>query len=191
MVEIGDKVISIDLVEMHFACDLDTCKGACCIHGESGAPLEHEEVDLLKEEYPVFRGYLRPEGIRAIEEQDTSVLDADNEMVTPLVDGRECAYTVFEEGIARCALEKAFDEGMISIRKPVSCHIYPVRIRKYNAFKAVYYDRWAICDPARDYGKEKNIRVFRFVREGIERKFGKEFYKQLEVLASQTDQQKK
>jgi hypothetical protein len=185
MVEIDDKVISLDIIEKRFCCDLARCKGACCVFGESGAPLEDEEVEILPKEYPRFRDFLRSEGIRAIEEYGTSVLDPDREMVTPLVDGRECAYAIFDKGIARCGIEKAFDEGATCFRKPVSCHLYPVRIKRYNAFKAVNYDRWTICDPARILGDKKDLAVFRFAREAIERKFGEDFYRKLEILSEQ------
>ena len=187
MVEIDDKVISLDVIENRFCCDINKCKGACCVQGESGAPLDDDEVKILDKEYPAFRDFLRSEGNRAIEEQGTWVLDSDGEMVTPLVNGKECAYAIFENGIARCGIEKAFEEGKTDFRKPVSCHIYPVRIKRYNAFKAVNYDRWPVCDDARSHGEEKNICVFRFVREGIERKFGADFYQKLEILSSQVD----
>jgi len=189
MVEIDDKVISLDILEKRFCCDLSICKGACCVHGESGAPLEDKEVKILPDEYPGFRDFLRPEGIRIIKEQGTSVLDADRENVTPLIDGRECAYTIFENGIARCGIEKAFDEGATNFRKPVSCHLYPVRIKRYKGFKAVNYDQWSICDSARTHGDKQDLAVFRFVREAIERKFGPDFYQKLEILSDQIKSQ--
>ena len=187
MIEIDDKVISLDIIERRFCCDLAKCKGACCVQGASGAPLDVEEVKILRKEYPGFRDYLRPVGNLAIREQGTSVLDADMEMVTPLVNGKECAYAVFAGGIARCGIEKAFEEGATSFRKPVSCHIYPVRVKRYNEYKALNYDQWAICDPARAYGDKKNLAVFRFVRHAIERKFGSDFYQKLEILSDQIE----
>lgn len=185
MVEIDGKVISLDVITEKFSCDLARCRGACCVHGESGAPLDDDEVTSLMKEFRAIRKVLRPEGIDAILQQGTSVLDADQEMVTPLVDGKECAYAIFEDGIARCGIELAFEMGLSKFRKPVSCHLYPVRVKRYHQLTAVNYDQWGICEPARIHGEKQDMQVFRFVREGIERKFGIEFYKKLEILSVQ------
>ncbi len=189
MIEIGDKVVSLDIVSKKFYCDVQKCKGACCVIGASGAPLEDDEADILKSEYNAIKPYLRPEGIHAIEAQGTSVMDADREMVTPLVAGRECAYAVFENGIARCGIENAFEDGATVFRKPVSCHIYPVRVKRYRQFMAVNYDQWTVCDPARKRGEEKGKAVFEFVREGMIRKFGADFYEKLGLLSDQIHQE--
>jgi hypothetical protein len=181
MFEIDNTIVSIDVVEKKFVCDLGKCKGYCCVHGESGAPLEKEEVAVLEDIYPSIRGFLRKEGIKAIEAQGTSVVDNDNDRVTPLIKGKECAYAVFKKGIAACGIEKAYEQGATGFRKPLSCHLYPVRIKKFHDFKAVNYDRWSICEPAREEGIRKNVPVYRFVREAIIRKFGAEYYKKLEI----------
>jgi hypothetical protein len=182
MMEIGDKVISLDLITCKFVCDLDKCRGVCCVEGQSGAPLEQDEVGILEDEYENIRPYLRDSGIRAVQLLGTSVIDADGEMVTPLIEGKECAYAVFEGDIARCGIEKAFEAGATSLRKPVSCHIYPIRVKEYKGFMAVNYDRWPICDPARAHGEELGIPVYRFLRESIIRKYGEEFYLKLESV---------
>ena len=181
MFEIDKTIVSIDVVEKKFVCDLEKCRGYCCVHGESGAPLENEEADILEDIYPHIRGFLRKEGIKAIEKQGTSVVDNDNERVTPLIMGKECAYAVFEKGIAGCGIEKAYEQGATGFRKPLSCHLYPIRIKKFHDFEAVNYDRWSICEPAREAGIRKNVPVFRFVREAIIRKFGAEYFKKLEI----------
>lgn len=183
MFEIGDKVVSLDVIREHFVCDLEQCKGICCVEGESGAPLEEEEVDLLSKEIESIKPYLRSEGIRAIEQQGTSLMDAEQEMVTPLNAGKECAYAIFENGIARCGIEKAYEEGATNFRKPVSCHIYPIRVKHYKGFKAINYDRWPICDPARICGSRHKTPVYRFVQSAIERKYGKDFFEKLEIIA--------
>lgn len=184
MIELGDKVISLDIIREKFVCDLARCKGICCVEGESGAPLEDEEVELLDAEYQRIKPYLCEAGQKAVEEQGTSIRDADQEMVTPLVEGRrECAYCVFEDGIARCGIEKAWEAGATRFRKPVSCHIYPIRVKKYKGFTAVNYDRWMVCDPARVHGELKNVPVYRFVKSAIERKFGRDFYRKLQILS--------
>ena len=188
MMEIGDKVISLEIITQKFVCDLDKCRGVCCVHGESGAPLESGEVDILDRDIGKIRPYLRDEGNRTIYKQGAWVVDADKETVTPLIEGRECAYAIFEDGIARCGIEKAYEQGATSFRKPISCHIYPIRLKRYRGFTAMNYDRWAICDPARDCGNQKNVPVYRFLREAIERKYGEEFYKKLEIVSRNVGQ---
>ena len=188
MIEIGDKVVSLDIIREKFVCDLAKCKGICCVEGESGAPLEDDEVILLEEEYDNFSPYLREEGRKAVENQGTAVRDVDQEMVTPLVGGKhECVYAIFEKDIARCGIEKAWEEGATGFRKPVSCHIYPIRVKNYNNLKAVNYDRWKVCDPARVNGEMENVPVYRFVKDAIARKFGVDFYQKLQIIADGLD----
>ncbi len=188
MVEVGDKVVSLDIIREKFVCDLSKCKGICCVEGESGAPLEDDEVTLLAAEYDKIRPFLRNEGKKAIEQQGTAVLDADQEMVTPLVGGEhECAYAIFENDIARCGIEKAWEKGATIFRKPVSCHIYPIRVKKYHSLKAINYDRWKVCDPARVNGEIENVPVYIFVKDAVERKFGKDFYQKLQIIAEGLD----
>jgi hypothetical protein len=188
MMELGDKVVSLDLVTERFVCDLDKCRGVCCVEGESGAPLEEEEVELLEREYGKIKPFLRKEGQEAIAGQGTWVIDVDKEMVTPLIQGKECAYAIFEMGIARCGIEKAYEEGFTSFRKPISCHVYPVRVKLYRGFTALNYDRWPICDPARECGRKLDVPVYRFVREALERKYGKDFYRKLEIVSRSVGQ---
>lgn len=183
MMEIGDKVVSLDLITEKFVCNLGKCKGVCCVEGESGAPLEDEEGKILDKEYANFAPWLRKEGQEAIQKQGTWVIDADREKVTPLIQGKECAYAIFEGAIARCGIEKAFEEGATTFRKPISCHIYPIRVKKFHRLTAVNYDRWPICDPAREFGEQENVPVYRFLNESIVRKYGEDFYQKLEMLA--------
>ena len=190
MFQVDDKIISADIIEEKFVCDLAKCKGYCCVHGESGAPLEDDEVIILDKIYEVIKPYLRPEGIGAIKRFGTSTVDIEKDKVTPLIKGMECAYAIFEDGIARCAIEKAYDEGEISFRKPVSCHLYPLRIKKYRDFEAVNYDRWSICDPAREKGKEMNTPVYVFIGEALKRKYGEEFILKLQQYSAEILQRK-
>jgi hypothetical protein len=132
MLEIGNSIVSLDIISSRFTCNLQVCKGACCVTGDSGAPLEPAEVVILEEIFPALRPYLSEESIKSIEEQGTSVIDIEQETVTPLNNGKECAYTFFRDGIAFCAIEKAYQDGLIKFRKPISCHLYPVRIKKYK-----------------------------------------------------------
>ena len=183
MIEIDKTVVSLDLLEKHFICDLDKCKGMCCVHGDSGAPLESAEAEILDKLFPVIKKYLRQEGIEAIKNQGRHVIDSDGDLVTPLVNHKECAYVIFKHGIAKCGIEKAFEDGAIDFQKPVSCHLYPVRTKKYSDFEGINYDRWEICQPATILGQKENIPVFRFVKKALVRKYGVDFYKKLEIAA--------
>lgn len=183
MIEIDNKLISLDLLEKKFVCDLAKCKGMCCVHGDSGAPLEKEEAEILDEIYPRVKKYLRKKGIKAIEQQGRHMIDSDGDLVTPLVNNRECAYVIFEEGIAKCGIEKAHEEGVVDFQKPVSCHLYPVRTKKLKDVEGVNYDKWEICKPATILGEKENIPVYKFVRKSLIRKYGTEFYKKLEIAA--------
>ncbi len=183
LVEIGDKIVSTEIFEQKFVCDLNACKGACCIEGDAGAPLTIEEVDLLEEAYEQVKPYMRPEGIKAVEEQGVFYMDQDNEPVTTLVNGAECAFVYFDEkGITKCAVEQAHNEGKITFKKPISCHLYPIRVRKFHDYQALNYDRWSICAPACACGESLNIPVFRFLKEPLIRAFGEEFFNELELI---------
>lgn len=184
MLQIENTLISIDVVKENFKCDIKKCKGLCCVHGDSGAPLEEYELDILKEIYPVIKPYLRTEGIRTIENDGNYVIDKDKEYVTPIINGKECAYTVFEDGIAKCGIELAFVDKKTDFRKPLSCCLYPIRIKKYSNFDAVNYDRWKICEPARILGTRLNLPVFKFVDDALNIKYGKEWMKKLNKIAS-------
>lgn len=185
MISIGDTLISEDILEKKFVCDLTACKGACCVEGDAGAPLEPEEVKILADEYEKVKPYLRPEGIKAIEEQGTHVIDElDGEPVTPLVNDAECAYVVFDEnGTTLCGIEKAWKEGKTHFRKPVSCHLYPIRIQKYSSFEAVNYHKWKICSAACSLGESLKVPVYKFTKDALIRKYGPEWYTDLEKAA--------
>lgn len=184
MIEIGRTLISDDVVEKRFVCDLNACKGACCIHGDSGAPLDDDEAKLLDEIYPLVKPYMTEKGIEAVEKQGKWLVDSDGDKVTPLVDGdKECAYTVFEKGVALCGIEKAWKDGKVTFQKPVSCHLYPVRITAYKKFDAVNYETWDICKPACACGEKLEVPVYKFVKTALVRKYGEDWYAQLESAA--------
>lgn len=185
MLQIDKAVLSFDILEKKFACDLKKCKGACCVLGDSGAPLEEHEVETLRELFPTIKPFLREEGIAAIEKQGTSVVDSDGDFVTPLIDQKECAYVVFEHGIAKCGIEKAFFSNAITFRKPISCHLYPIRITKYSDFEALNYHRWEVCKPAETLGKKENTPIHIYLAESLTRKYGKEWYDQLRIAAQE------
>ncbi|HLT49261.1 MAG TPA: DUF3109 family protein [Aequorivita sp.] len=182
----GKTIVSEDLIEKDFVCNLNACKGACCIEGEAGAPITEEEVGILKEIYPKVKPFLRAEGIAAIEKQGTYIKTDLDELETPLVEGKECAYVTFtDKGIASCGIEDAFNAGAIDFRKPISCHLYPVRVQEYSEFAAVNYHRWPICDDACTLGKELQVPVYKFVKTALIRKFGENWYAELEKIASE------
>lgn len=186
MFQLGKTIVSEEILEEHFVCDLNSCKGACCVEGEAGAPLTEEECGILNDIYPAVKPFLRPEGIRAIEEQGTFVKGTDGEWETPLVNNRECAYVTFSEsGVAQCGLEKAKLEGATEWKKPISCHLYPVRVKEYTALLAVNYHKWGICDPACSLGEQLQVPIYKFVREALILKFGSEWYEELEKIAAE------
>ncbi len=182
MIQIGDKVVSRELFENHFICHLEKCEGNCCVFGDSGAPLEDGEVLLIDEFLNSIKPYLRAEGLRAVNEKGGWEIDSDGDKVTPLVGWDECAFTLFEDGIARCAIEKAYEDGSIPFQKPISCHLYPIRVSRLKSGIALNYHRWSICEPARLLGKKEGIPVFRFLREPITRVYGPQFYSELEIV---------
>lgn len=181
MIEIDGKVLSRELFTESFVCDLAACKGACCVEGDSGAPLTEKEVKKVEEIYPQVKPYLTMDGIESIEKQGTSTVDPyDGESVTPLINNKACAYTVFDQnGTAKCGIEQAYREGAIDFQKPVSCHLYPIRITSYRKFDAVNYHKWGICDPARTCGAKLKVKVYHFCKSGLIRKYGKPFFEKI------------
>ena len=185
MFQIGKTLISEEIIENDFVCNLTACKGACCIDGDAGAPLEDKETEILVDIYKDVKPFLRPEGIAVIEKEGAFVKGDDGEWETPLVNGSECAYVVFSQnGTAKCGLEDAYNAGVTKWKKPVSCHLYPIRIREYSEFTAVNYHKWHICDPACSLGSELQVPIYKFVKEALIRKFGKKWYADLEKVAS-------
>ena len=186
MFQLKNTIVSDDIIEKDFVCNLNACKGECCIAGEAGAPLETDEVHILQDIYPKVKPFLRPEGIQAIEQQGTHITTPLQDLETPLVDGKECAYVTFnEKGYASCGIEDAYNAGEITFKKPISCHLYPVRIQKYSSFLAVNYHKWPICDDACTLGQKLKVPVYKFVKDALTRKFGKEWYDQLENIAKE------
>ncbi len=190
MFQLGKTIVSEDIINNDFVCNLNACKGACCIEGEAGAPVSSEEVTILKKIYPKVKPFLRPQGIAAIEAQGTHIETESGELETPLVNGKECAYVTFtDKGIASCGIEDAYNAGALhdlaaDFQKPISCHLYPVRVQEYSQFAAVNYHRWPICDPACALGKELQVPIYKFVKAALIRKFGKNWYAELEKVAT-------
>lgn len=182
MLQIDDTIISLDLFNKHFVCDLESCKGICCIEGDAGAPLEEDEISVIENILSVIWDDLSESSKKIIKRQGVFYIDEDGEAVTSIVDDKECVFTYTDkDGICKCAIEKAYREGKIDFYKPISCHLYPVRVQKYRDFQAVNYHHWAICDCARKLGCKMEVPVYRFLKEPLIRKFGEEWYKQMEI----------
>lgn len=176
MIAIDDKIFSLRLFTEKFVCDLSACKGQCCVLGDAGAPLEEEEISILKKELKNILPYMTKAGVNTVKKMGLAVKDADDELVTPLVNGKECAFTIFIDGIAQCAIEKAFLKKKTTFRKPISCHLYPIRINKTKKIEAVNYQTWDICKAAVALGKKENIAVYEFCKEPLIRKYGAQVY---------------
>ena len=184
MFQLGKTIVSEELIESDFVCNLSACKGDCCVHGDAGAPLNEEETRILDEIFPKLKPYLRKEGIEAINRQGTYITKPTGELETPLVDNAECAYVVFDDkGIALCGIEETYNKGEIDFQKPISCHLYPVRVKDYSSFSALNYHRWQVCSPACSLGKELKVPIYKFVKDALIRRFGKDWYADLEKIA--------
>ncbi len=185
MVEIGRTIISRDIFEQHFLCDILKCKGACCIEGDSGAPLTKEEAVVIERGFPLFESYLPKKHLKEIKKQGFSVIDSDGDLVTPLVDNRQCAYSFYDgKGILKCGMEKAYFERGTNFRKPMSCHLFPIRITEYEKFDAVNYQELAICKPGRSCGASNKLPLYKFLKEPLIRKYGEEWYEGLAIAAN-------
>lgn len=185
MFQLGKTIVSEDVIKKDFLCNLSACKGACCIDGDAGAPLELDETKILEAIYPKVKPFLRQAGINAIEAQGIFIKTKDGELETPLINGADCAYVIFDKkNTALCAIEEAYNQGEISWKKPVSCHLYPVRVQEYSEFSAVNYHKWEICDDACTLGEELGVPVYKFVKEALIRKFGVDWYMELEKVAN-------
>lgn len=195
MIIIQDKILSDELVEAQFLCNLDACKGACCWEGDAGAPLEDGELDIFDEIYEKVAPYLSPAGRAAIAKQGRYTFDEEDHVFrTTLVNNGPCAYmTLTSEGKAQCGIEQAWQEEAITFKKPISCHLYPIRVKANpkTGFEVLNYDRWDICSAACDKGKAAQLPVYRFVKDALIRKYGAEFYDELDQYAQHRLPEKK
>ncbi len=180
MIQIQDTLVSLDIVERFFICDLDACRGQCCLDGDAGAPLAPGEADEIRKVLPIIIDDLLPAAREEIERNGVSYIDCEGDEVTALVNGGLCAFaTVAPDGSWRCAIEAACREGRCSFMKPVSCHLYPIRVKKYDTFTALNYHRWRICKAAEVLGRAKGVRVYEFLEGPLRRRFGDEWYEEL------------
>jgi hypothetical protein len=190
MLRIDDTIFSFDMLEKKFRCNLPECNGNCCRYGDSGAPLSDSEVKILDDIWPEVKPYLRPEGIEAIAEKGRSIRDFENDWVTPLIGDAECAYTIIKEGIYMCGIELAWSDSRISFRKPLSCHLFPARIKYYSTFRAVNYQEISICSSALKTGQTEGIYVYEFLKEPLIRALGEDLYLELCIAAEELRKEK-
>lgn len=182
MIEIDNTLVSDDLLDEQFVCNLSACKGACCVEGDSGAPLDEEECGILEEIYEKVKPHMTQEGRDKIDELGNFVIDQDGDLSTPLLADAACAYVYKENGQVKCAIEKSFLAGEIDFKKPISCHLFPVRLKQYSTFTAVNVQWIEICSPACELGKELKVPVYKFLEEPLIRKFGSEWYEALKAV---------
>ncbi len=180
MLEIQNTLVSLDLAEQFFCCDLDSCLGECCIEGDAGAPITEEEKKKIEEILPEIYDELLPAAKREIDSNGVAYIDEEGDLVTSIIDGRNCVFTCYEAGgMCHCAIERAYRQGRIDFCKPVSCHLYPLRLTEYPTFTAVNYHRWKICKCAELLGRKNGVRLYQFLKGPLERRFGKEWYAEL------------
>lgn len=179
MIKVKNTLLSDDIVEVKFCCDLPKCLGSCCVEGDAGAPIDEEEISLLDDYIEEIKPFMLPEGIEVVENLGVFDYDIEGALVTPLFNDRECVFVYFENGISRCAIEKAHSEGAIPFGKPVSCHLYPIRITSYKDFDALNYHSWYICKPALEKGKSEGLPLYVFLKDALIRKYGREWYNEL------------
>lgn len=192
MIQIANTLLSNDIFEAQFICDLCKCKGQCCVDGESGAPLTREEHDRIQEILPEIWDDLSPKAQELISTQGISYTDTDGELVTSIINGEECVFTYFDEnGICKCAIDTAYREGRTTVQKPISCHLYPIRLTEYADYTAVNYHQWSVCRPAVKLGRKEGVPLYRFLREPLIRRFGEEWYREVCEVATLLEKEKK
>ena len=186
MFKIGKTLVSEEIIETHFHCNVDACKGACCIEGSGGAPLMENEVKIIDKNYKKIAPYLSQEAKNKISKDGKYIYDKEGKMETPLLDGKACVYVHYKSnGLLECGIEKAYNEGQIELKKPLSCHLYPIRIKEYSSFTAVNYHKWGICSEACSFGENHKKPLFQFVKEALIKRFGDDWFIELEKVAKE------
>ena len=186
MIQIEDKIISSDILQKKFVCDLNACKGACCVEGDSGAPLLEEEKEVLENNYKKIKTYMEKTSINVVENNGISIIDSEGDLTTNLVNGKECIFVSRDKGINKCSIEQAYFDGKINFQKPISCHLFPIRITKHSDFEALNYEEINICKPACKCGGKLDIPVYVFLKKALIRKYGEKWYQKLIKVLSQT-----
>ncbi len=180
MIVVEHTIVSDDIANVCFVCDLKQCKGACCVEGDAGAPIEAEEISFIEDNIDSIIPFMKKDGVVVINRIGVFDYDSDGNYVTPLINDKECAFTIFENGIAKCAIEEAYNKGKSDFRKPISCFLYPLRITEHEDYEAVNYHKWSVCDCALKKGKKMKVPVYKFLKVPLIEKYGKEWYEKLE-----------
>lgn len=184
ILQVGDVLLSPDIITEYFCCDYEKCKGACCIEGDAGAPVTLEEISEIENSLDEVWDELSASAQTIIDKQGVAYSDRDGDLVTSIVGGRDCVFTCYENGSCLCALEKAFIQGKTTFCKPISCSLYPIREKQFsNGMIGLNYHRWEVCKDAVIKGKNNNIRVYEFLKEPLTRRFGSQWYEELQELA--------
>ncbi|GAD05304.1 hypothetical protein PORCRE_1004 [Porphyromonas crevioricanis JCM 15906] len=185
MIYIGDKLVSLDIIDQQFVCDYDVCKGICCVEGDNGAPLAAGEADKIRALLPLLQDLISPQAKKLIEEEGISYIDEDGEEVTQIVNGKDCVFTTYDsKGRCQCAIERLYREGKTDFLKPISCHLYPIRVQKYyGGATALNYQQWSICKCAIKLGRKMGIPIYQFLKEPLIRAYGEEWYEELCLVA--------
>lgn len=183
----GNTLLSEDILEKNFICNLEKCKGACCIEGDSGAPLTEEEITLIEKDLEHIKPYLTPKSRKAIEKKGYWEKDKkDGELQTTCLPTGECNFAIYDEnGILGCGIEKAWKEGKTKFRKPISCHLYPIRLKTVGEYTGLNYHKWSICKPACKLGDAHQVPVYKFLKDALIRRFGKKWYRELEEIGEE------
>lgn len=185
-----NTLLSEDLFEKKFICDLNACKGACCVEGDFGAPITEKDEAILQDILPSITPYLSAEGLKVIEEKGISELDKDGDLVTTCLPSGECVFAVYDSGILSCGIERAWKDGAITYQKPLSCHLYPIRINQVGDYEALNYHKWEICKPACSLGEKHQVPVYKFLQAPLERAYGKAWFTELEAIAEAYNESK-
>ena len=190
MIQIEDVIVSFDVIEKQFICDLSHCKGECCVEGDSGAPVEEEEQALLEEVLPLVWNDLSPKAQALINKTGVTYRDVEGDLVTSIVNGKDCVFTCYDsEGVCKCAIEKAYRAGLTSFYKPISCHLYPIRLGQYGSYTAVNYHKWGVCKAAELLGKKEQLPIYKFLKEPLIRKFGATWYDALDLCVKELEKE--
>ncbi|MBT3173704.1 MAG: DUF3109 family protein [Lentimicrobiaceae bacterium] len=181
MIIVDNILVSDEIKDVFFECSLTACKGECCVAGDAGAPLDEEEISTLEDDVDEIMPYMSEKGKQVIKENGVFEYDVDGTYVTPLVNDEECAFVYFKDDISFCSIEKAYNDGKIGFHKPISCHLYPVRLSKVGNSIAINYHRWDICSPAIIAGKKAGIPLYEYLKIPLIRRFGDDWYKNLKL----------
>ncbi|MCX6351626.1 MAG: DUF3109 family protein [Bacteroidetes bacterium] len=185
MIQHEGTLISLDVLEEDFVCNLSQCKGACCVEGDFGAPLNEDEIEIIERDLEAIKPFMTAVAVTQIEEMGFAEKDPDGDLVTQCIKGRDCVFAISEKGVYKCAIEKAYEAGKTDFKKPISCHLYPIRLSELQDYTAINYSVWDICTPACTLGKELKVPVYKFLKEPLQRKFGVQWYKDLELIAKE------